>query len=288
MFFLRKDYFLKERGVMVLKKLTLLIVLTLTFYHHSANAGFYEGDDSVLQVFTTGEVNWSDMTIRASGTGTLDHGTQNIAVARLGVERAAKLEAIRKLSATIKQIQVDSTTTVDNFMTASKFVNNRVETALRAAIIIDKKFFSDEEVEVIAEISMTGLLTEILIPHVGDMEITSTGNETYTGLIIDATGLGVKPIISPRILDDMYREIYGASYISKEWALHRGIAVYEKDMSSAMAKERVAGNPLIVKAVRTAGSGTNVLISIADSKIFRAEGNNFSFLQQGKVIIVID
>ena len=264
------------------------MILVSTFLCQIAAAELYDNDELVLQFFETGEVNWSDMTIRASGVGVLNPDIENIAVARLGTERAAKIEAIRKLSETIKQVKVDSTTTIENFMTASDFVDSRVEAALKGAKIVEKKFFSDEEMEVTVEISMTGLLTEILIPHTGDIDTPSTGDEIYSGLIIDAGGLGLEPVISPKILDERYREIYGASYISKESALLRGIVVYEKEMSRAMENDRISNNPLIIQGIRTTGNSTNVVISSSDAQSLRHSAKNLSFLRHGKVIIVID
>lgn len=68
--------------------------------------------------------------------------------ARAMAERAASLDAQRQILEQLKGVAIDSTTTVENFMTKSDRIRSRVEGIVRGARITDKRYNSDGTVEV--------------------------------------------------------------------------------------------------------------------------------------------
>jgi hypothetical protein len=68
--------------------------------------------------------------------------------ARLMAERAAILDAHRQILEQIKGVAIDSTTTVEDFMTQSDRIRSRVEGIVRGGRITDKRYNSDGTVEV--------------------------------------------------------------------------------------------------------------------------------------------
>jgi len=80
----------------------------------------------------------------------------------------------------------------------------------------------------------------------------------YTGLIFDAQKLSFIPSASPKILDEDGREIYGSAYVGKEWVEKQGIVGYAKSLDEAKANQRVAGNPLVIKAMKVTGPTTEI------------------------------
>ena len=58
---------------------------------------------------------------------------------------------------------------------------------------------------------------------------------------------------------------------------------------TAQSNQRVGANPITVKALRTNGAGkSDVIISNADAQKIRSSAESASFLNQCKVIIVLD
>ncbi|MBF0101342.1 MAG: LPP20 family lipoprotein [Desulfobacterales bacterium] len=111
----------------------------------------------------------------------------------------------------------------------------------------------------------------------------------YTGLIVDARGLSVKPSMSPKILDEDGQEIYGSAFVSREYAVQQGMSGYAKDIKAAQENPRVASNPITVKGVKTFGQGrSDIIISNADASKIRSASDDLSFLQQCRVMIVVD
>ncbi len=121
------------------------------------------------------------------------------------------------------------------------------------------------------------------------MHTPPAGNQAFTGLIVDARGLGVKPALAPRILDENGNVVYGTQNVSREYALQIGVVGYEKDVNRARQNERVANNPLIVKAIRVEGPNrTDVVIRNADADRIRQLAQRLKFLEECRVMMVLD
>jgi K+-transporting ATPase c subunit len=110
----------------------------------------------------------------------------------------------------------------------------------------------------------------------------------YTGLIFDAQSLAFTPSASVKILDEDGREVYGSAYVSKDWTEKHGIVSYVKDLAQAKANQRVAGNPLVIKAVKVTGpNNKDLVISNDDARRIRDLAKNLNFLDAAKVVIIV-
>ncbi len=245
----------------------------------------------LIQVIGNGEINWSEQNIRAAGSGAPNPDAPNIAAARLGAERAAKADALRNILETLKGVRIDSQTLVVNAMTQNDVIRTQVQGILRGAKVVNTRYLSDGAVEVTVEIPMTGPLTQTLLPpaSMGTQSVPKEGNAVYTGVIFDSRGLGVRPAMSPKVFDEDGREVYGSAFVSPEWATKFGIVGYVKDLDSAKKNDRVTANPLVVKAVKISGSGgSDLIISNADAQGLKDMSKNLSFLEQCRVLVVVD
>jgi hypothetical protein len=99
----------------------------------------------------------------------------------------------------------------------------------------------------------------------------------------------VEPALAPKLLDERLEEVYGPEFASREYAIQNGIASYYTDMEKATASPRVAGNPLVLKAIRTAWPGLcDLVISNVDATELRSSSKHLMFLRECRVIIVTD
>jgi len=116
----------------------------------------------------------------------------------------------------------------------------------------------------------------------------SPAQTVYTGLIFDAQSLPFTPSASVKILDEDGREIYGSAYVAKDWADKHGIVGYSKTLEQAKANQRVAGNPLVIKAVRVTGpNNKDLVISNDDARRVRDLAKHLNFLDAAKVVIIV-
>ncbi len=89
----------------------------------------------------------------------------------------------------------------------------------------------------------------------------------YTGLIVDAQGLGAKPAMYPRILTESGEALFDVSTANPNAVIEEGLAEYRKTLEAARAVARVGDNPLIIKATKVSGTyGADLVVSDEDAR----------------------
>ncbi len=253
--------------------------------------------DVIDPVGSTGKVDWTTGVITAVGIGTPPAQPANPAQARAMADRAAQVVAYRNLLEAVKGVRVDSTTTVENFIVASDVIKTQVNGIIQGATVMDKKYMPDGSIEVTVGMKLSGALAEALLPKTPLTPPTGlTGTLTpgaqgqlYTGLIVDGRGLGVKPAMAPKILNEDGKEVYGSAWINRDYAVREGMVGYMKDPAAAQADPRVTDKPLMIKALKVSGDGrVDTVISNADAALLHNASQNLSMLEKCRVIILVD
>jgi hypothetical protein len=227
-------------------------------------------------------VNWEGQVLRATGSGAPDLKAANPAQARLGAERAAKLDALRNLLEQARGIQLNAGRTVADEMSREE-VRGRVEGAIRGYKVVAKRYFSDSGVEVDVEVPLAAI-TASLVTAAPDSAIllNAEGAKKYTGLVVDARGLGMKPVLAPRLLDGAGKALYGAAALSDESRGTSGVAAWFNSLEAAKKATLVGEKPLVVKA--TGLKGSDLVLASDDAKALGEV--NTRFLAEGRVVIV--
>ena len=271
-------------------------------------------DNFIGDVFEKGSINYGDRTIQAIGIGFIPENVINAGQARRSAMRIAKQDALRQLIEIVNGVNVTSETTVSGAM-FDDVIKTQVQGAIRGARQIGQpKYLSDTSVEVVYEVKMADI-SRVLLPMAekaptltfddtnvavsGNVaaapEQQQTGTDTgvksggVTGIIIDGTGLGLRPAMSPRILNQGGSVVYGPGQYSRDYAAANGVAGYAKSLDQAKNDTRVQGNPLIIRAASTSGSSSaDVIISNADAgKLAVADGAG-GLLKNCRVMFVLD
>ncbi len=111
----------------------------------------------------------------------------------------------------------------------------------------------------------------------------------YTGLVIDARGLGLRPALLPKILDESGEELYLGTYVPAEKVAQNGVALYSRDLTSAQTHFRVGKNPLTVKGLKLkANYPSDIVLRSPDSDQVRPFAREGTFLEDCRVMIVLD
>lgn len=248
----------------------------------------------------TGSVDWSSRFITATGIGAPNPDLPE-AAKRPAAIRAAQQIALRNALETIKGIFLNSSTTVKNFMVENDVISSSVSGYLKGFEQQGTtKYMSDGSVEISMKVPLDGIsgIGEMLLgtsvteqPAITKFEGTKAKTEQiFTGLIIDCKGLSIKPAISPRVLDETGREVYGSAYVSREWAIKYGVVGYSKEVeTAAKLADRIGKNPGQVKAQKAHGeNSTDVVIGNDDAASIRSAAQNLKFLSECRVIFVVD
>ena len=275
-------------------------------------AGLYAAPDSSLPSLTIMQAaeaaaQWEQGAITAEGFGTPPMGTYG-SKASIMARRAAIVDAQRNLAEQINGVQVDAETTVENFVISSDLVKTKVSALIKGAMVVEEQMMPDGAYRVVMSMPMYGTqgLSSAIMPAIRpntpptppppviSATITAqiqTSGVGYTGVIVDASGMGLKPSFSPVIYDTNGRAIYGVSNINYDQAISQGMVGYSSSLSSAQTLPRIGGSPLVVKAVQVRGGNNstnpvNVVVSVDDGDRILAANAQSQMLMNGSVVFV--
>jgi len=259
-----------------------------------------------------GEINWTTGWIKAKGIG-LPPANATGDRARTLAERAGFVVALRNLLEVVSGVRVDAEATADRYLRKSEVIRTRVSGYVRGAQIVTSVEQPDKSVEVTVRMPLWGSdsLTAAMLtdkPVAGQAGLPDAGDEqAYTGLVIDARGLGVKPACFPLVLDQDGQPVYGPQTVIRGAVEQDGMVEYKvlsaktdlssrvEERASAAAHEpgkvgpREGKRPLKIKGLAKTGTlQANIMVSAEDARKLREDRRIGRALRGGKVVIVTD
>jgi hypothetical protein len=273
-------------------RLTLMLLLWLLAGVNSV-AGQTEIPADFIESLSTGSINWTRGSVTASGIGSVDKAARNAVETAFMVRMNAKSRV-----ADVTRPNVSLRTEVEEMASAAEIIRQRTLDDGRTEITVTMELFGGfaqlllpadiKQVESIKPFSKSQSTAEQRAAASVERK-QSTDPDTYTGLIIDARGIGAKPAMAPVVLDENGEEVYGSAFVSREYAVQQGICQYMRILGDSANLVRVAPKPLWVKGLRTqTAAGCNIVISNADASRLRGASSHLSFLKQCRVIILMD
>jgi hypothetical protein len=260
---------------------------------------------------TNGCVDWSKGIIYATGMGVPNPNFKSVAQRSYSALEAAKVVAMRNLLQMVEGINISSSRTVKAGMLENDTIQTQISGKLThvqetgrprkmndGSVWVTVKMYLRDIVSVlvnndhfILQESTQHPVKQVKIPPEekpsNDTQFGGSADVIYTGLIIDASEVGVVPAMSPKINDTEGREVYGSAAVQRDFALQHGIVGYVKDLKSANSDERVKGNPLRIKAKRSENNSVDLIISKEDATLLRKLEATQTFLREARVVIII-
>lgn len=249
----------------------------------------------------SGQIDWNNGVIQATGLGFAPFNainpSQGVAMAR----RAAVMDAYRNLLETVKGMRIDADTTVSNLQ-VSDTIRSKVSGVIRGAHVVSEQPSGDGGYKVTVEIKMYGdnsVAAAVLGnqgPAIPLPEPTKLAPSTqtyapampdYTGIVIDARGLGLERVMSPAVYDDKGRAIYGTRNLDSTFVVKYGMADYitnDEISEVGSGKSRAGNNPLIIKAVAVKDFNANIVISEDDANKILIANKQTGFLTKAAVV----
>ncbi len=271
-----------------MKRIISTVFLSLLLTAIPVGAAELFPDEGVVEPIGHGEINWTLKQIRARGSGAPNLDAQNVAVVRLGAERAAKMDALRNILEVIKGVKISGDTSFGDQMLKSDLIRAKVEGMVKGAKVVNTKYFSDGAVDITVEMPLSGTISNLALPPTGEHEAAGGGKNIGSGLVVDARGTGFVVSLFPRVTDEAGNEVYGSTKIDNEAALKDGLVGYFKGPEEAKKSGRVGDKPIVVKAIKVNPSNFSLVISKADADHLREPGVDQSFLFKGRVAILVD
>ncbi len=281
---------------------------------------------STLENEMIGHIDWVKRFVYAVGDGVPPEGVTNAAQARVRAKRAAIDEAYARLLEMTNEVRVDAESTTRNFVNENRAVNTRVSGIIKNAEIVEIQQASDGSYQVKMKMPMDGEkgISAVLLPvHILSVKkaitvmhkavpdtkepkaasneekssqadtntaVKTKPTEIFTGLIVDATGLGLQPALYPTIKTVAGDEIYNLSVADPNAAITEGLVTYRNTIEKAKEiKELIGDDPLVIKAEGVDGDASvDVVISEIDAKKICEALQHGNFLKEARVVVVIE
>lgn len=111
----------------------------------------------------------------------------------------------------------------------------------------------------------------------------------YTGLIVDARKLNLRPALIPKILNQRGELVYSQQSLDQRDLVKMGLVGYAKDVDAATKNQRVTAEPYVIPGLNATGEKkTDVVISDRDAQIVLTTAPYTGYLKNGRVMIVYD
>lgn len=248
--------------------------------------------------FTQGSINWSTGKIQATGKAGPETDKGGNLIPAPGSARA---DAGKKIIQLLKKVAIFHSLTVDEYAAKDDVILAGIEKTAQDARITKQYYTSALDVEVTVETSIYGGFLQLVLPdHIRQISEISTQKSKKsppkpanhiprTGLVIDARGLGLEPVLYPTIVSEQGDEIYSSVFITREFAVQYGVSTYFCNMDAALAHKRIGSNPLVLKGLRRGeNKNSSIVISMEDTRLIEKVTERHSFLRECRVIIVTD
>jgi hypothetical protein len=298
--------------------LTILLIGSVVFAQ--SNQG---SNDEVVQNLSHGQVNWTSKVIVVTGSAAPNlKGGVVAAQVRLQTERAAELDAYRKILEIVKGVKVDSQWTIGDMMQAVPEVKTSVEGIIKGMKRIDTKYYSDGGVDVVVQVDLEGMMASTVAKEVvkkssaekrGDAVTVDKKEEAAkdkevkkveekkveakkeekkeekkaemadtTGVIINVKGHPYQPVMFPKIVDDKNNEIFALDKADQSLVNEGRVVSYYLNENAAKNSDRVKDRPIIINAVSVRNKSEIVIKSEDAKKI------NKDLFRTGRIAIVVD
>ncbi len=265
-----------------------------------------------VQQNAKGSVNWdkgAEADVEAIGIGLPpdNMGARGNVLAR----RAAVVDAQRNLAEMIQGVQIDSDTVMENLVISSDVVRSKVSAMVKGARIVDEGVNEDGSYFVKMRVPMYGVansiasvvlpelrenmeaepLPEITNSSLSESDVKDVQSAAYTGVVINAAGMGLEPTFSPVIYDVNGRIVYGIRNLDYDKAISQGMVEYAASLEKATHGSRAGDNPLVINAVGVRGgknsvNKVNVVVSVEDGDRILLASEKSGILQNCAVVFV--
>jgi hypothetical protein len=259
------------------------------------------------------KIDWEEGYIEVVGYASVDMAKMsNAAQAEMMAMEGARAQAYARLAEFLNGVAVSSETLVQNCLTTDQVTRTKVEGMIKGARLIEEK--ADFVKGAPKGIVRLGLLMKgangiqmplvkwtlrteaekaaLFQPDAKALQSVQV-NSGYTGIVIDAQGLGLTPAMMPKIVTKGGQVVYGPKLVFKGMVNRgmierNGFIGYTGNLKSAAAQGRIGNNPLVLKAQSLFGAQkAGVSISTGDALKVLAVNAKDGLLKMAKVMFLM-
>ena len=259
--------------------------------------------DIDVSAHTAVRTRWDEGYIEVKAGATADlRVAVNRAQARSMALKAARYLAYEKLAETVEGLTLTGDTIIKKEILHDATLHVQVQAKIKGARVVSEMVQDLPDGSVWAEVVIglrlngpEGLMSAFTGWAASQQATAYRPNPTYqteeqySGLIVEASGLGFSPALTPRLLvAEAQVLLYGPQSVDAPYLEVRGLSGYADSLLRAKADGRVGPNPLIVRAQGVAGERKgDLLITWRDAERILAADRQSGILKRAAVIIVV-
>ncbi len=249
----------------------LLIIPLIPLAYSIALAGFMIflenplSGAGMLEIHRYGIIDWKSGTISSKATASFETNAKGMPIspvsetesslcrARSETYIRAKDLALENLAATIRKIRVDGEKTIADIIAEKEDARSKLSEAIAHLVAFREKPDGFYSAHCEAAIRFGDIISSLSfdfpeedLPARDDAKIRTD----YTSLIIDARGLGIRPMLLPSVYTEHGFEIYGPRFAKASRARKSGLASYCRSEDEAMSHKKAGQRPYYIAAIR--------------------------------------
>jgi len=241
-------------------------------------------------------IDWQKMELSVSGTGTVvPKGSGNTVEWQFDAARLAEQDLFKNFISSMNSLKVDAYNTARELLTKdiqkNELLYNYCDKVKTYSIAYDENHvYITKKYPFFGSAGFMHILLRAgddtgHFPEYDEWVYTAS----FTGLVIDARGLGKTPAVAPRIFDEDHNLVYSPALMLKESFEQWGEVQYTDDPYYEGFEERVGKNPFrIVAAPNDKLIETDIGIYNEDAKVLLQHEETKRSLMEGRVILIID
>ena len=279
----------------------IVIIFALLMLLLSVNTAFA----ALTEQYDKGQVDYEVGVIRVIGYGAPPANASET-VAPLLAMRAAKVDAYRNALEVIDNVRVSSATDVESMMVTSDLVKTSVQGYIKGGQFEAPNYDARGICTITLVLPLSGqnglaslMLNTVkskpaapVLPMPEALPMQTPEQAPYTGIVIDARTVGVKPALYPQLFDADGYLLYGPTMVNTQQAEFTTMVAYSRTLEKAAAMPRVGSNPLKLSATSAIkasnGDTTDIILGSDASKAFRQATSQSDILAKSAIVIVIN
>ena len=267
------------------------VLIMLLFFTVAANAGL-----TIERGMEQFEIDWINMELEVNGIGNItpsEYG--NYLDWQYDAALRAEEEVLKNFISSMGSLRIDAFHTARDVLMREPEKNSLVYSYIKRhwKRVVE---YTDLSVRLKTELPLfgdDGFAINIVnagldpgrYPQYSEYEYSTS----FTGLVIDARGLGRIPALAPSIYDEEHRTIYSIDLIHSDSFARWGAVQYTDDPYYRGLENRVGPTPYRIVALENDKLiETDIAISNTDAIIFLQSDASKQSLSQGRLIVILD
>jgi hypothetical protein len=185
------------------------------------------------------------------------------------------------------QVRLDAETTARDLIDAHTAMGDYLGQESSSWHVSEARYHSSGKVEIVAELDLTDWLRPVAYAGATSEQPPEETRSRFTGVVVDARGLGAEGALAPRLLSAQGTQLYSIERVLEPVAREHTPVQYVSDPADPRAYLRAGDNPLLLRATEVSGR-VDLVLNSEDSIRLQTVSRDPYLLPRARVVIVLD